>query len=191
MQHKPCTVLEPPENPSQHQDLCPADARFSIFSPTPQPSETSPLALPWYSTQVFSRDKGKASLGFYFNVKGVQSVYWLSLGWGLRFLLGEQQLGNSSVKVCGENHCEVILSMVRICPIHFPGHAWIFAVLWLAQEKLLSEQIQQNNLVAVRSVLSLDCISGHLLLTSLGIFTPLGSEEGLCMKYLLKKTHKC
>lgn len=109
--------------------------------------------------------------------------------WGLRFLLGEQQLGNSSVKVCGENHCEVILSMVRICLIHFPGHAWIFAVLWLAQEKLLSEQIQQNNLVAVRSVLSLDCISGHLLLTSLGIFTPLGSEEGLCMKYLLKKNN--
>lgn len=79
---------------------------------------------------------------------------------------------------------KLFFSKVHIC-LYF---CCVVCVLRRAQEKLLCEQIQQSNLVAVRCVLSLDCILEHLLLTSLGIFTPLGSKEGLCMKYLLKKT---
>lgn len=183
MQHKPCTVLEPPEAPAK-PGYVPCRCQVLHLLSRSSTLWDSPPAPPWYSTQVLSRDKGKASPGFYFNVKCWECLMTGSqMRWGLRFLLGEQHLGNSIPLWC--------YPLARSISALFTSQAMpgfllccVCVVICTRETPLWTNP--ENNLVAVRGVPSLDCISGHLLLTSLGIFTPLGSKDGLCMKYLLK-----
>lgn len=168
--------------PQHHQDPCPADTRFSIFSPTPHPSETSPCPTLKFYTGSLSWQTWNFPRALF--QCAVLRVFKDSVSDKMRTQVPAWRV------TAGGFTMKLSLSKVHICSVHFPGHAWIFAVLyvcWDLHKRNFCEQIQQNDLVAVRDVLSMDCISGHLLLTSLGTFTSLGSKEGLYMKCLLKK----
>lgn len=91
---------------------------------------------------------------------------------------------------------DTTLSKVHICPIHFPGHAWIFAVLCVCcdlhkRNFSLNKSSKRTWWQVEVSFLWISSLGiSSVKLSSLGIFTPLGSKEGLCMKHLLKN-HKC
>lgn len=122
VQHKPCTVLVPPESP--------CNPRIRALQTPGSPSSLSllsplrlPPALPWCSTQVLPCDKGKASPGLHFHV-----LCWVFNGWVSDEMKTRVPAGRATAGEC-DTTVKLPFSKVHTCPVHFPGHACIFAAL--------------------------------------------------------------
>lgn len=180
--HSPWPLESPCNTRIRALQIAGAPSSLPLLNPLRLPH----LAPPWYSTQVLSHDKGKASPGFYFNVLCWEcSMTESQMRWGLEFLLGEQQLGN--------------LIPLRSCPLArfisalstsqaVPGFllCCVCAVICTRETSPWTNPAKQPG--GSRGVLSLDFISGHLLLSSLGIFPPLGIRKVCAWSTCLKIT---